>query len=527
MSLPKTIHKGWHLGLIVLLAALALPKVHAATISCEDLADLKLEHTVITLAQGVTDGTIMLGGGKQIKDLPAFCRVAAVLHPAPDSAIHVEVWMPQTTWNGRIEGTGNGGLAGGINYGSLTGGLQRGYAVANTDMGLAVPAGKDASVFIDRPERWVDWGYRSTHEMTLLTKQLVKAYYGRTESHSYFVGCSTGGQQALSEAQRFPDDYDGVVAGAPAHNRTGVHESILWNFIETEKNPASYLPQPKLNLLYTAVINACDALDGVKDGIITDPRACRFDPASLQCKAGDTDTCLTAEQVATVKAVYAGPTDPVTGKQIYPGLPFGSESSWSVLGPTPKSTNVPPFSPVFQWVFGENWDWHTFNFHDGVDAVNTKLGTMLNAMNPDLDTFRSHGHKLLMYHGWADPLVAPQETINYYQAVLTRDAASHSTGAGKHQTAQPLNDSVRLYLIPGMSHCGGGPWPGTLNTLDAMVKWVEDGVAPDRFMATKAVGTPSTYDKRLLCPYPSAAHYLGEGTSQDPANYVCLDPKLK
>jgi feruloyl esterase len=362
--------------------------------------------------------------------------------------------------------------------------------------------------------------------MTLLAKQLVKAYYGRDAKKSYFTGCSTGGEQALMEAQRFPDDYDGIVGGAPAHNRTGVHVSILWNFAVPQRSAASYLPPAKISLLSEAVVRFCDALDGVKDGLITDPRVCSFDPASLQCKAGDGEKCLTAEQVTTVKALYAGPTNSKSGKQLYPGLQMGSEFGWTQLGPAPNPGVRAPYSPVFEWVFEEKWNWRAFDFDQDVDRLNDRLAETLNATNPDLDAFRSHGHKLLLYHGWGDSLVAPGETINYFEAVRTRDAELHphrdSVAAG-----ESIDASVRLFMVPGMGHCGGGPGAASFDPLSAMVKWVEDGTAPDALIATKSRSVPtagSIIQQRLLCPYPQVARYTGAGNTDDASTYACAIP---
>ena len=257
------------------------------------------------------------------------------MKPSADSDILVEIWMPQSDWNQRLEGTGNGGFAGKISYGALAEGLRRGYAVANTDMGMATPTGATAAIFFNRPERWIDWGYRATHEMTLVAKQVVRAYYQRDATRAYFVGCSTGGEQALMESQRYPDDYDGIVGGAPAQNRTGVHVSILWNFAANERTPASYLPAATRSLLFQAVIDACDTLDGVKDGVITDPAKCHFEPTSLQCKSDGQQNCLTPSQVETVNQIYAGPVNPRTGQSLYPGLPRGSEFGWEGLDPGP------------------------------------------------------------------------------------------------------------------------------------------------------------------------------------------------
>src|SRR5271156_2379790 len=334
-------------------AGLALFAAPCFAGNCESLATLSLPHTTITKAEVVATGTFAPPTGKPLPDLPPFCRVTATVKPSADSDILVEIWMPRADWNQRLEGTGNGGFAGKISYGALAEGLRRGYAVANTDMGMATPDGATASIFINRPERWIDWGYRATHEMTLVAKQVVRAYYTRDARHAYFVGCSTGGEQALMESQRYPDDYDGIVGGAAANNRTGVHASILWNFAANDRTPETYLPAPARTLLSQAVVNACDALDGVKDGVINDPTQCHFDPASLQCKGDSQENCLTAAQVETAKQLYGGPINPRTGQSLYPGLPKGSEFAWDGLDP---NRGIPPYAAIFQWVFGANWD---------------------------------------------------------------------------------------------------------------------------------------------------------------------------
>jgi len=481
--------------------------------SCEGLAALQLPHTTITKAELVTTGTFVPTTGKPLADLPAFCRVTATLTPSADSNIRVEIWMPESGWNERFNGTGNGGFAGNISYNGLAEGLRRGYAVANTDMGMATPPGETASIFINRPERWIDWGYRATHEMTVVAKQIVRAYYARDARRSYFTGCSTGGEQALMESQRYPDDYDGIVGGAAANNRTGVHASILWNFAVNEKTPASYLPPSARTLLSQAVMNACDTLDGVKDGVISDPTQCRFDPASLECKQAGQENCLTPAQVETAKAIYAGPVNPRSGESLYPGLPRGSEFGWDGLDKTPGPAAIPPFAPIFQWVFGADWNWRQFDF-DHQDTIFTqKLAGMVNATNPDIDAFRAHGHKLLIYHGWADSLVAPGESINYYNAVLARA-----------KDDPKIDQSVRLFMVPGMSHCSGGPGATHFDALGAVVDWVERGVAPDRIIASTlppADSSGAVNTLRPLCPYPRTAHYQGSGSTNDASSFVC------
>lgn len=479
--------------------------VRALAGGCEDLATVRIAHGTVQVSEAVKIGTFSPPAGTALSDLPPFCRVAVTARPSSDSEIKIEIWMPEKGWNGHLEGTGNGGFAGHFDYRALSNGLKLGYAVVNTDMGMATPAKADARIFVNRPERWADWGYRATHEMTVAAKQFVKAYYHRPLQQAYFAGCSTGGEQALMEAERFPDDYDGIVAGAPAHNRTGVHMSILWNFAVTEADTASYFPPAKLPLISGAVQAACNA----KDGVISDPSQCKFDPAALQCTGQDGNDCLTRPQVETVRKLYAGPTNPRTGEKIYPGLPKGSEFGWDHLGPPPAIATEPPFAPIFEWVFGPHWDWRSFDFDKSVALFEKKLAGTLNATSTNLDQFRSRGGKLILYHGWADWLVAPEETIRYYDAVLARN--------------QKARDSVRFFMVPGMAHCGGGPGADRFDALHAVASWVENGQPPDKLIATKLV-SGKTVLRRLLCAYPQVAAYRGSGDANDDRSYRCVEP---
>jgi feruloyl esterase len=501
---------------------LAAPKPASAG-SCESLATLEFPQTAIEKAEVVTQGVFKTVDNKPIENLPPFCRVTAVLKPSPDSDIRVEMWLPQSGWNGRLEGTGSGGLAGFIYYEQLATGLRNGYAVVNTDMGMSVPGGSDASIFFNRPERWVDWGYRSTHEMTVFAKKLVEAYYGRAAQRSYFSGCSTGGQQAMSEAQHYPEDYDGMVAGAPPNNRTGVHLNILWSFMAMHRTPEAYIPASKISLLEKAVLTACAGRGNIDEGVINDPRQCRFDPASLLCKGSDNDSCLTGPQVETARMIYQGPRNPRTHGEIYPGVPRGSESLWlRDFGAPPAANEQPPFAPMFQWVFGTGWQWRSFDFDTQATALIHRLAPSVNATNPDLDQLRKLGHKLLVYHGWEDSLVVPEESVNYWKAVHAREQSRPApASAGK------IDDSYRLFMVPGMGHCGGGPGAESIDPLSAMVKWVEDGVAPERIIATKYRAdplTPGIAYQRPLCPYPQVAHYRGSGKVEDAASYACVNP---
>ncbi|MGO9897150.1 MAG: tannase/feruloyl esterase family alpha/beta hydrolase [Bryobacteraceae bacterium] len=510
----------------LLIAAFSLagePPANAVT--CESLAQLKLPHTTITAAELVPAGTFTPPSGAPIRNLPAFCRVSATLAPTADSDIRIELWMPESGWNSRFEGTGNGGFAGGLAWNTLAAELRRGFAVANTDMGMRPPAGSDASAFVGHPEKWADWGYRATHEMTAAAKLFIKAYYETAPKYSYFSGCSTGGEQALMEAQRFPDDYDGILGGAAANNRTGVHTSILWDYVVTQREPADYIPLLKLALLASAVLAACDAADGIRDGLITDPRQCHFDPATIGCKGADADTCLTAAQVQTAQRVYAGPKNPRTKEQIYPGVPPGSELDWNRFGPPSGKTAPPPFEAIFKWSMGADWNWRTFDFDRNYTDMVSKLGPAVNALNPDLSMFQSRGHKLIVYHGWADWLVPPGEAINYREAVLARrqrDAGAKATPAAVQRETDQF---YRLFMIPGMAHCGGGPGLTSFSGMDPLVKWVEHGIAPDSVVVSGEPGGVAV--QRPVCPYPQVARYRGYGEMNEAASFICADSVAK
>ncbi len=493
-------------SLAVLILISMSPRLFART--CESLTGLSLANAAITKVESISTTSFTPAGGTPLNDLPPLCRVVLQLTPTPDSNIGVEIWLPLNGWNGRFEGTGNGGFAGRIVYASLAAGVKHGYAVANTDMGMAPPPGGDASVFIGHPERWTDWGSRATHEMTVAGKQVVRAFYGRNSRHAYFAGCSTGGEQALMEAQRFPDDYDGIAGGAPGHNRTGVHTSILWNYAVAHRDEAAGIPAGKLSLLTNAVVAACDAKDGVRDGVLSDPRICGFRPEALQCNGPNRDDCLTAAQVDTVRKFYSGPTNSRTGQHLYPGMQPGSESGWKYY----FANTPPPYAAIFRWVFGAEWNWKNFEFDRDFDKMNAQLASSVNATNPDLSRFRKAGHKFILYHGWADWLVVPGESIAYWEAVRNQDKTERTS------------DYLRLFMVPGMQHCYGGPGADKFDALESVAAWVEHGVAPDKIIATKYVdGDPAkgVAFSRPLCPYPQEAKFNGEGNPSGAQSFHC------
>jgi len=480
----------------------------AAPATCDSLAKFKIDHGEITAAQASPAGPFTVQGfmGARKVDLPAFCRVTATLRPTPDSDIRIEVWLPASGWNWRLEAVGNGGLAGSIGEQEMAEALKAGYATAGTDTGhKGTPMTGDWA--LGHPEKIVDFGWRAVHLMTVEAKALIAAYYGTPEKYAYWNGCSEGGGQALGEAQRFPDDYDGILAGAPANYF--VHLQIGGNWISQaiHEDPATMIAPAKLPAITAAVLAECDAIDGVKDGVLEDPRQCHFDPEKLLCKGEENNQCLTAPQIAGLKKVYEGAKNPRTGEQIFPGYMRGGEAGW---GFWIAGTQVPPtnaqhgimVSGLANMVFDDpKWDWRTFDFDKDVALADEKVGGAINQINPDLSGFKKHGGKLLQYHGWNDPAISPLNSINYFESVQKKmgDTASF----------------YRLFMIPGMEHCMGGPGASTFDHMQVIVKWVEDGVAPDRIVASRPGRT------HPLCAYPKVAKYTGEGSTDDAANFVC------
>jgi Tannase and feruloyl esterase len=502
----------------------------AAAATCDSLASLKLTNTSVTSAQIVAVGAFVPPGSAPkgavvatYRSLPAFCRVQGVIQPATDSHIEFEVWLPATGWNGKYMGTGNGGFAGSIGYASaidnvatLSSALLSGYAASATDTGHKGSA-TDAQWAMGHPEKVVDYGYRAIHETAEKSKTIIRAFYGVAPKHSYFSSCSNGGRQALMEAQRFPADYDGIIAGAPATS-TNLLAKFALDALATEVDPASYIPQAKLPAIDAATLAACDALDGLKDGIIDDPRKCNFDPSTLLCKSAETDSCLTQPQVAALKKIYAAATNS-KGERIYPGFLPGAETagwgSW-ITGDAPgKSAQYAFATQGSAYMLFQNpaWDFRTFNIDRDPKIADDTFGQRFNATSPDLKALDSRGGKLILYHGWSDPALSPLATIDYYQSVIAKVGAKDAA------------TFTRLYMVPGMQHCGGGPGPNNFGTpmLTALEQWVEQKKAPEAIIATHA--TNGKVDRiRPLCPYPQVAKYMGSGSIDEAANFACRMP---
>ena len=515
----------------------------ASTESCERLASLSLPNAKIATAKAVAAGTFVgppqAFSGADLssfyKTLPAFCRIVAKATPTPDSDIEIEVWMPLSGWNGKLEGLGNGGFAGIIDDHELGAFVAKGYAAVATDAGhTGSPI--DASWALGHPEKVVDFGHRGIHEMTRVAKLVVKQFYTSAVKHSYFDGCSDGGREALMEAQRYPEDYDGILAGAPANYWTGLLSMAVADTEALTVDPASFIPPAKIPTISNAAVAACDKLDGVADGILNDPRQCHFDPQSIECKAGEnTDKCLTAPQAAALKKIYTGIQD-AHGRSIFPGYLPGAEDGgggWGIwiTGPAPARSLMAFFGIGYfsNMVYGHaDWSYKSFTVDAGIQDAKDKTASALDAVNPDLSAFLNRGGKLILYHGWDDPAIPALNTVHYYDEVKAKLGGAKS------------DSFARLYMVPGMQHCGGGPgpdnfgvsgtWPATdatHNVRVALENWVENGTPPSTLIATKTAEKPQDPPRmtRPLCPYPQSVKYKGNGDPGEAESFVCASPK--
>jgi feruloyl esterase len=473
---------------------------------CERLKSLSLADTTIAAAEMVAGGLHQFTGPgraaqQQSIQLPGHCRVAAVLRPSPDSHIELEVWLPTADWNGKYLAVGNGGWAGSISFSAMALALREGYATSSTDTGHK---GGNAEFAPGHPEKVIDYAYRSVHEMTLKSKAIIAAFYGRAPRYSYWDGCSGGGRQGLMEAQRYPEDFDGIIAGAAANYKIHMNAWKMALQVALSKNPGSLVATAKRNVLNQAVLAACDALDGVKDGLLTDPLKCHFDPATLLCRERDTDNCLTAPQVEAVRMAYAE-AKKKTGEVIFPGFPPGGETGWQMLADEgPIELELGTFRSVLYQ--DPKWDWHNFDLDRDTALAEEKVGYM-DSGNPDLSAFKNRGGKLLMYHGWNDPAISALSSIKYYSSVLA-------------QMGPDQENWYRMFLVPGMGHCRGGPGPDQFNALAALERWREADSAPEQIIAFH-VANNRVEMTRPLCPYPQVAQYKGTGSTNDAVNFAC------
>lgn len=515
------------------LADSAAPPATAAapTRACGTLQDASIENTHIESAQVVPAGASFDDpNGAAVKTTTPVCRVVATVSTQSAEQIGIEVWLPLGGWNGRLLGVGSGGFGGAIVYSALVPAVARGFVAANTDTGHR----GGAQGAIGQPLAWAqsavqlrDWGKTSIHWMTVAAKAITRAYYGQAPARSYYSGCSTGGAEAMEEAEFFPDDYDGVHAGSPGMYYSHLMESFLWGAMLPAKQPAATLTPAALATLNQAVLQHCGGADAVSDGFLSNPGVCRFDPARLQCKAGeDPAHCLSAPQVQQAERLYSPVRDPRTGRVLYPGFARGSESQWALI----QGALVPYYAQplLANTVFDNpNWDWTTFDFGADADRVDAVLSPVIDAMSPNLERFRAHGGKLIMTQGWADALNAQTLPIDYFEDVAKR--------AGGIKATQSF---YRLAMAPGMSHCGGGPGPNTIggslppvnvdpdrDVISALQAWVERGRAPASFISTKYVNDDpkaGVQFERPVCVYPEVLRYKGHGDRRFASSFECV-----
>ncbi len=500
---------------VALLAGAALSSAvafaQATPAGCRALAELKLDNVKITAAEHVSPGwklpkSPFNGTLRPMAEAKtSFCRVALTI----EKEIKVEVWMPDI-WNHRFEGVGNGGLTGALNFPDMARAAAAGFATASTDTGHDTPDGFfDSNWVPGHPERVENFAYRGHHLMAVTAKKIIAAYYGHEPKKNYFTGCSSGGWQGLSEAQRYPDDYDGIVAGAPAINFVRLQSNGFVQAWRSRQNPKGELTPAKLSLLAKAMVSQCDLSDGSKDGFITDPRLCKFDWSKVLCKAADKPDCLTRAQVARAKTLY-GPQSTPRGLKLYPGKPIGTLA----IAPIEFPASRDPFdSLMIIKALKQKPNWRTGNFDPDRDIppMDKELGAMLNATNPDLAAFKAHGGKLLIYHGWSDNVLSPTNTLDYVHAVEAK-----TPGA---------DNFLRLFLIPSMSHCGGGEGPNAFDANAAIVSWVETGEAPEELIGYHNDRDGAITATRPLCAEPKVAFYKGSGPLDEAASFVCKAPK--
>src|SRR3954453_733988 len=461
---------------IALLGVATLEVLHAtaaAPTTCESVSRMKVTNGRVLAAESVQAGAFAPPRASNaattaaFTTVPAFCRVTLKLTPSSDSDINAEVWLPQSGWNHKLQASGNGGLGGAIPYPAMAASLKAGYAAVGTDTGHA---GGNADFVAGHPEKLVDFAYRAIHEMTVTAKAIVTAHYDASATRAYFNSCSTGGRQALIEAQRYPDDFDGIVAGDPSWDQMRLYAARVWLNTYVNRTPAAVIPPSKYSMIHTAVLDKCDALDGVRDGVVEDPTKCSFDFAALTCGGEDRADCLTKDQVETANAITHPIRDPKSGAVLHPGRYYpGSEPGWGgVAGPSPSGESHEGMRKI---VFTPDWDYHTIKVPDDVErAVKADKGLRYGG-DAGLSRFFNHGGKLLMYHGWADPLVSPDTSLIMFKRI-TESAGRAAAG------------SMALFMVPGMGHCQGGPGTDQFDKVAALDRWIESGTKPQAIPAS-------------------------------------------
>jgi feruloyl esterase len=497
-------------------AALAGTRLGSATI--DEAKPLQRGDPVMGFARRTLFRFAMGSGAADLSAVADFCRVTAKLRPEPGSEITAEVWLPQQ-WNGKLVGIGGGGLNGGLSAAALVLGVpvKEGYAGVITDAGHPLSgSGKFAH---DSAQQYADYAYRANHVAAGFAKALVSAYYGKPVVRAYFHGCSNGGRDALMLARRYPQDYDGIIAGAPAAGWSRFVSGAVWNYQAVQSAPQL---KNKLKLIQDAVIARCDALDGVKDQLLENPLNCPFDPAELQCSSGDGADCLNQAEVTALRKIYGGP-HLRDGTRIHAGMTVGGEAlpdNWEsafVSGKKDAGTIGIAQESIRWMVYGDaQWDADRFDLDRDYPLLKERMAPMMDSDDPDLSAYMGRGGKLLLYHGWNDAVTPAGGTLDYYVAL--------------RKALGPVADrQARLFMVPGVMHCGRGVGPNMYDLYGEMDRWVEDGVAPERITATEydppalfmAAPNARVVRTRPLCPWPKVARYKGSGSTDDQASFSC------
>jgi hypothetical protein len=530
-------------ALVYVFILTVFPGLALAQKDCTALMALRLTDAAILSAEVVPAGAVSTNWLQQAnhQPYPAYCLVKAEATPSSDSKIGMEVWMPLSGWSGDFVQLGNGGLAGSINHAPMYQQVARGLAVAATDDGHS-GAGTDGSWAIGHPQKVIDFGHRAVHVTSEVSKRIVSEFYGHPSRFAYFNGCSSGGREALMEAQRYPDDFNGILAGSPGLAWMSLMAGFAWNSQALLKDPASYIPSSKRELIEKAALRACGSQDGYADPFVQHPLSCHFNPAQLLCTGSDEESCLTAPQLSALQKIYAGASSPRTGRKLSPGYESGAEAepgppgvSYSsyIYGQAPPTTLDLLFSSSFygDFVFQRaEYSSLTLNFDEDVDRADREVGDVMNATNPDLKAFKAHGGKILHYHGWSDGSPPPRSSVDYYRNVVVKMGGAKQT-----------EDFYRLYMVPGMMHCGLGPGPNSFgnlldrsngvdpehNIFSALQQWVEQGKVPSRIVATKYTNddpAQPTLMTRPLCAFPREPKWTGKGSTSDAANFKCEAP---
>lgn len=543
----------------LLLAALGAKPALAAT-RCQDLARLQAPNVTITTAARVESLVAVSAHLPPTRLTTPLCRVKGFITPTRDSHIGFEVWLPPPgAWNHKLEAVGNGGMLGILNYRAMVPGFSRGYATMTTDLGhINHPPGaaEDGTWALGHPEKVIDYAYRAEHVATLAAKRIIEDYYRAAQKHSYYAGCSAGGIQGITELLRYPKDYDGYIIGDATPDHLGQEMGALWDtLLASLADPTTALTVADLGLVHRAVLRQCVGKDGgaPSDAFLTNPPACDFNPEVLQCTAGQNPaTCLSSAKIAQLEKIYRGPVDPLTGKSIRAGVTPGSELTWErfFAGKTnPAAADRPWAAFLVYMVYSDpsylsKEKYLSFSFGKDYEAIRRQrvagepLDAVWNTRNRDLDAFEAAGGKVIEYHGWDDGNIPALSAVGFFDSIVSDQARRHHLSPAQAQ--QRTLRFYRLFMVPGMGHCGGGAGPGDFgepghrpskvdaehDTLTALARWVEHGAAPTQFIASHANPRARTISMtRPVCPYPQEPRWNGRGNPDAAASFTCVIPK--